>query len=52
MTPMMEAASIKSVDEQKACAWSARSATRCTTRSSNFLKPGMTENQVAAFGFE
>ena len=31
---------------------SARSATRSTIEFTNFLKPGLTENEVAAFGFE
>ena len=53
MTPMMEARAIKSPDEQKAVPdGRRRSATRSTTRSRNFIKPGMTENEVAAFGFE
>ena len=52
MTPMMEARAIKSPDEQKGSGSWPRSATRSHYEMSRFLKPGLTENQVAAFGFE
>ena len=38
--------------DQGASRSSARSATRSTTSITQFLKPGLTENEVAAFGFE
>lgn len=52
MTPMMEARSIKSPDEQKAVRIVGSICDALHYEFSNFLKPGLTENEVAAFGFE
>jgi Xaa-Pro aminopeptidase len=52
MTPMMEARAIKSPDEQKAVRMVGSICDTVHYKISNFIKPGMTENEVAAFGFE
>jgi Xaa-Pro aminopeptidase len=52
MTPMMEARAIKSLDEQKAVRMVGSICDTVHYKISNFIKPGMTENEVAAFGFE
>lgn len=52
MTPMMEARAIKSPDEQKAVRMVGAICDTVHYKISNFIKPGMTENEVAAFGFE
>jgi Xaa-Pro aminopeptidase len=52
MTPMMEARAIKSPDEQKAVRMVGSICDTIHYKISNFIKPGMTENEVAAFGFE
>jgi Xaa-Pro dipeptidase len=52
MTPMMEARAIKSPDEQNALRIVGSMCDALHYEMSRFLKPGLTENQVAAFGFE
>jgi Xaa-Pro dipeptidase len=52
MTPMMEARAIKSPDEIKAFSMVGSICDYVHYEITNFMKPGMTENQVAAFGFE
>jgi Xaa-Pro aminopeptidase len=52
MTPMMEARSIKSPDEQKAVRIVGSICDALHYEFTQFLKPGLTENEVAAFGFE
>jgi Xaa-Pro aminopeptidase len=52
MTPMMEARAIKSPDEKKAVRMVGSICDTIHYKISNFIKPGMTENEVAAFGFE
>ena len=52
MTPMMEARAIKSPDEVKAFSMVGAICDFVHYEIANFIKPGMTENQVAAFGFE
>jgi len=52
MTPMMEARAIKSPDELKAVRMVGSICDTIHYKMSNFIKPGMTENEVAAFGFE
>jgi Xaa-Pro aminopeptidase len=51
MTPMMEARSIKSPDEIKAFQIVGSICDALHYEFTNFLKPGLTENEVAAFGF-
>jgi Xaa-Pro aminopeptidase len=52
MTPMMEARAIKSPDEIKAFSIVGSICDYVHYEITNFIKPGMTENAVAAFGFE
>jgi Xaa-Pro aminopeptidase len=52
MTPMMEARAIKSPDEIKAFSFVGSICDYVHYEITNFITPGMTENQVAAFGFE
>jgi Xaa-Pro aminopeptidase len=52
MTPMMEARSIKSPDEQKVSRIVGAICDSLHYEFTQFLKPGLTENEVAAFGFE
>jgi Xaa-Pro dipeptidase len=52
MTPMMEARAIKSPDEQNGLRIVGAICDALHYEMSRFLKPGLTENQVAAFGFE
>ena len=52
MTPMMEARSIKSPDEQKASRIVGAICDSLHYEFTQFLRPGLTENEVAAFGFE
>ena len=52
MTPMMEARAIKSPDEIKAFTMVGLICDTIHYKLANFIKPGMTENQVAAYGFE
>ena len=52
MTPMMEARSIKSPDEQKAARIVGAICDTLHYEFTQFLRPGLTENEVAAFGFE
>jgi Xaa-Pro dipeptidase len=52
MSPMMEARAIKSPDEIKAFSMVGSICDYVHYEITNFMKPGMTENQVAAFGFE
>jgi Xaa-Pro aminopeptidase len=52
MTPMMEARAIKSPDEQKAVRIVGSICDSLHYEFSQILKPGMTENEVAAFGFQ
>jgi Xaa-Pro dipeptidase len=51
MTPMMEARAIKSPDEQKAMRIVGAICDVLHYEFTQFLKPGLTENEVAAFGF-
>jgi Xaa-Pro dipeptidase len=51
MTPMMEARSIKSPDEQNAVRIVGAICDALHYEFTQYLKPGLTENQVAAFGF-
>ncbi|MGH8935860.1 MAG: M24 family metallopeptidase [Acidimicrobiia bacterium] len=52
MTPMMEARSIKSPDEQNALRMVGSICDALHSEFSRFLRPGLTENEVAAFGFQ
>ncbi len=52
MTPMMEARAIKSPDEIKAFSMVGSICDAVHYEITNFIKPGMAENEVAAFGFE
>jgi Xaa-Pro dipeptidase len=52
MTPMMEARAVKSPDEQNGLRIVGSICDAFHYEMSKFLKPGLTENQVAAFGFE
>jgi len=52
MTPMMEARAVKSPDEQNGLRIVGSLCDALHYEMSRFLKPGLTENQVAAFGFE
>lgn len=52
MTPMMEARAVKSPDEHKAVRIVGSICDALHYEFTQFLKPGMTENEVAAFGFE
>lgn len=52
MTPMMEARAIKSPDEIKAMQVVGAICDVVHYEFTQFLKPGLTENQVAAFGFK
>ena len=52
MSPMMEARAIKSPDEIKAFQMVGSICDNVHYEITNYIKPGMTENQVAAFGFE
>ena len=52
MTAMMEARSIKSPDEQKASRIVGAICDSLHYEFTQFLRPGLTENEVAAFGFE
>ena len=52
MTPMMEARSIKSPNEQKAMRIVGAICDVTHYEFSQFLKPGLTENEVTAFGME
>jgi Xaa-Pro dipeptidase len=51
MTPLMEARSIKSPDEQNAVRIVGSICDALHYEFTQYLKPGLTENQVAAFGF-
>src|SRR6266566_578738 len=51
MTPMMEARAIKSPDEQKALRIVGAICDTLHYQFTQFLRPGLTENEVAAFGF-
>ena len=51
MTPMMEARAIKSPDEIKAFQVVGSICDKTHYELTQFIKPGMTENEVAAFGF-
>lgn len=51
MTPMMEARAIKSADEIKAFQVVGSICDKTHYELTQFIKPGMTENEVAAFGF-
>lgn len=51
MTPMMEARSIKNPDEQNAVRIVGSICDALHYEFTQYLKPGLTENQVAAFGF-
>ena len=52
MTPMMEARAVKSPDEQNAFRIVGSICDSLHYEFTQMLKPGMTENEVAAFGFE
>ncbi len=52
MSPMMEARAVKSPDEQKAVRIVGAIGDSLHWEFAHFLKPGLTENEVAAFGFE
>src|SRR5262249_24486496 len=52
MSPMMEARAIKSPDEQNCSRIVGAMCDALHYEMSQFLKPGLTENEVAAFGFE
>lgn len=52
MTPMMEARSVKNVDEQEAMRIVGAIGDALHYEYSKFLKPGLTENQVTAFGMK
>jgi Xaa-Pro aminopeptidase len=52
MTPMVEARSVKNVDEQEAMRIVGAIGDALHYEFSKFLKPGLTENQVTAFGMK
>jgi Xaa-Pro aminopeptidase len=52
MTPMMQARSVKNVDEQEAMRIVGAIGDALHYEFSKFLKPGLTENQVTAFGMK
>ena len=52
MSPMMEARAIKSPDEIKAFQIVGAICDKIHWEITNYIEPGMTENQVAAFGFD
>jgi Xaa-Pro dipeptidase len=52
MTPMMEARAVKSVDEQNGLRIVGSICDALHYEMSQYLRPGLTENQVAAHGFE
>ncbi|MFC0080778.1 M24 family metallopeptidase [Aciditerrimonas ferrireducens] len=52
MTPMVEARSVKNVDEQEAMRIVGAIGDALHYEFSQFLKPGLTENQVTAFGMK
>lgn len=52
MTPLMEARAVKNIDEQEALRVVAAIGDGLHWEFSHYLKPGMTENQVVAFGME
>jgi len=52
MTPMMEARAIKSPDEIKAFQMVGSICDKVHYEFTQFIEPGMTENEVAAFGFQ
>jgi Xaa-Pro aminopeptidase len=52
MTPMMEARSVKNQDEQEAMRIVGAIGAALHYEFSKFLKPGLTENQVTAFGMK
>jgi Xaa-Pro dipeptidase len=52
MTPMMQARSVKNVDEQEALRIVGAIGDALHYEFSKFLKPGLTENQVTAFGMK
>jgi Xaa-Pro dipeptidase len=52
MTPMMEARAVKNVDEQEAMRIVGAIGDGLHYEFSKFLKPGLTENQVTAFGMK
>jgi Xaa-Pro aminopeptidase len=52
MTPMMEARSVKNADEQEAMRIVGAIGDALHYEFSQFLKPGLTENQVTAFGMK
>ncbi|MBO0826234.1 MAG: aminopeptidase P family protein [Streptosporangiales bacterium] len=52
MTPMMEARAVKNVDEQEAMRIVGAIGDVLHYEFSKFLKPGLTENQVTAFGMK
>jgi Xaa-Pro dipeptidase len=52
MTPMMEARAVKSIDEQEAMRIVGAIGDALHYEFSKFLKPGLTENQVTAFGMK
>jgi Xaa-Pro dipeptidase len=52
MTPMMEARSVKNADEQEAMRIVGAIGDALHYEFSKFLKPGLTENQVTAFGMK
>lgn len=52
MTPMMEARAVKNVDEQEALRVVGAIGDALHWEFAHFLKPGLTENQVVAFGME
>lgn len=52
MSPMMDARAVKCPDEIKAFQIVGAICDKTHYELANFMKPGMTENEVAAFGFE
>jgi len=52
MTPMAEARSVKNTDEQEAMRIVGAIGDALHYEYSQFLKPGLTENQVTAFGMK
>ena len=52
MTPMMEARAVKSPDEQNCSRIVGSICDALHYEMTQFIRPGLTENQVAAFGFE
>jgi Xaa-Pro dipeptidase len=52
MSPMMEARAIKGPDEQKASRIVGSICDSLHYEFTQFLRPGLTENEIAAFGFE